>query len=154
MTCWSLSKHLMSLIDKPWGGRGKNCTSLISMATFKCSLYGPGSTMNPQPRDKLTSSSGRFIFSCSAEKLPSKTNPREYFHLPWSWKWALQICKKMAYSSGSSAQSSGKFIPGWGQVAQNNASSPGCTFLESCPKPNCMRFCMFRHILVTRINSR
>src|SRR5882762_3621848 len=52
-----------------------------SFATRRCRWYGASVVMKPCPSDSCTSSSGFFIFNCSAEKFPSNTYPRVNFHL-------------------------------------------------------------------------
>ena len=59
------------------------------------------------------------------------------------------------YWLGSSLQSLGRLIPGWGQAGQNSARSPlPGSVSKSCPKPNLFLLDKSRHCRDTLINSR
>ena len=99
-------------------------TCFTSFPVFRCDLYLSGSTMYLSPGERATSSSGRLIFKCSAEKLPSMTILLVYIHLETISVEVPEDLKYM-YLFGSWSQSLGRFIPGWGQAGQKIARPPG-----------------------------
>jgi len=105
-------------------------TCLISFPVFRCDSYLFGSTIYLPPGERAMSSSGRLIFRCSAEKLPSMTILLVYNHL---------ITISIQVSSRCES-----YIPFWVLIPLfrkiNTRLRTGRT--ENC-KTSRLRFCLF-----------
>ena len=129
-------------------------TCLTSFPVFRCNSYCFGSTIYLPPGERAISSSGCFIFRCSAEKLPSMAMLLVYNHLK-TLSTAIPEGMQNQYLLGSSSHSWGRLIPGWGHAGQKIARLPGwSSAFVSWPNPEFILAFKSLHILETLISSR